>query len=191
MKFYLITILCIILTSCSKKTHISDAIQTSTKLQEDNDSIGMRDLLSIDKSVTTTNIDLDTTISITGKPLFGTFNLKDSIGSFENDDLIIGFTKDKAGLSVGFKASPKVKTVKAHYHQKSLTQNNIFKTDNSQLNTLKKITIQHDSASNHVADDRGSTNIMGNLKATIVWVIILLIAVVVGFFILKRKLLRF
>jgi len=160
-------------------------------LQENNDSIGIRNLLSIDKSVITTNIDLDTTISISGKPLLGSFNLKDSIESFENDDLIIGFTKDKSGLSISFKASPKVKTVKAHYHQKSLTQNNIFKTDNSQLNTLKKTTIQHDSTSNHVADDRSSTNIMGNLKSTIVWIIILLIAVVVGFFILKRKLLRF
>lgn len=189
MRFYLITTLCIILTSCSKKTHISDTTHTSTALQNTNDSIGIRNLWSIDKSITTTNIDLDTSILITGNPLLGSFNLKDSTESFENDDLTIDFTKDKSGLKIAFKASPKTKIVEAHYHQKSVTQNNILKADNSQLKTLKKTIIQHDSTFNHVADHRDPTGVMSNLKSTIVWIIILLIVAVIGFFILERKLL--
>jgi len=180
-----------VLISCSKKTHISDAVQTSFKFQAIGDSIGKRNLLSIDRSMITTSIDLDTSISITGKPLSGSFNLKDSAGHFENDDLIIDFTRGKYPLDIAFKASPKTKTVKAHYHQKNTIQNNILKTDDSQLSVVKQTNIQHDSTYNHVADHRDPTGAMSNIKSTIIWIIILLIAGVVGFFILKRKLLWF
>lgn len=177
------------LTSCSKKTHISDTVQTSSRVQEIGDSIGQRNLLNIDRSVITTNTDLDTSISITGKPLSGSFNLRDSAEHFENDDLTIDFRRGKSGLDIAFKASPKTKIIEAHYHQKSVAQNNIIKTDDSQLSVARKTDIQRDSTVNHVADHRDPTGAMSNMKSTVIWIIILLIAGVIGFFILKRKLL--
>lgn len=190
MKIYLMLSFCAIFISCSKKTHTADLTHTTSKIQEFKDSVNDRNSLTIDKSVTITNIDLDTVIPIAAHPLLGSFNLKDSSGHFENNDFSIDFTTDKLGLNVIFKASPKLKTILAHYHQKSVTQNNILKTDQSKLNTVKKTDIQRDSIDKHVSDQRDPTSVIGNLKSTIEWILILLITAVIGYLIVKKKLIR-
>ncbi|MFD2870845.1 hypothetical protein ACFS5N_00105 [Mucilaginibacter ximonensis] len=189
MKIYLILAFCAIFISCSKKTHTADSTHATSKIQEFKDSVNDSNLLTIDKSVTTTNMDLDTAIVITGHSLLGNFNLQDSSGHFENNDLTIDFTTDKLGLNIAFKASPKSKVINAHYHQKSVIQNNVLKTDKSKLSTVRKTDIQRDSTYKHIAD-QSDPSVISNLKSTIGWIIILLMIGTIVFFLVKKQLLK-
>lgn len=77
----------------------------------------------------------------------------------------------------------------AHYHQKSVIQNNVLKTDQSKLSTVRKTDIQRDSTYKHIADQRDSS-VISNLKSTIGWIIILLMIGTIVFFLVKKQLLK-
>ncbi|GAA4093068.1 hypothetical protein [Mucilaginibacter panaciglaebae] len=159
-------------------------------LEKTIDSIGKQNLLYQDKSIIMTEAKLDTSITVIGKPLSGNVNLNDSAKHFENDDLSIDFTVDKSGLNLAFKASPKPRTIIVHYHQKTTRQNNIVKTEDSQLSVQKKTKLQQDSAYTHIADHQDPSLATNSIKSAIIWVIILLAIVAIGFFVIKRNLFR-
>lgn len=188
MKIYLTIILCVLLISCSKKTHVLSKTQTSSHLQEAKDSIGKKNLLSRDKSIIITNSDLDTTITINSKSLSGSFNFNDSVKHFENDDLTIDFKKDKSGSNITFKAFPKVKKINARYHQQIIKQNDITQTEDSQLIIKTKVKSQLDSVYNHVVDHQDPAVAVNNIKTAVIWIIFLLILATTGFCMLKKRL---
>ena len=187
MKAYQTIIFCIFFISCSKKTHVLNKAQTSSHLQKTTNSVNKKNLLYRDKSIITTDIDLDTSIRVTGKPLLGSFNLTHWDKHFENDDLSIDFVTDKLGSDIAFKAYPKEKTVNARYHQKTTKQNDIIKTDVSKLSIWKKAKLQQDSIYTHIVDHQDPTIAVNSIKSAAIWVIIVLIIAATGFFVLKRR----
>jgi len=188
MKIYLTLTFCIIFISCSKKLHVLTKSQTQLNLQETIDSIGKQNLLYKDKSVITTDADLDTSIAVIGTPLSGRISFNDSAKHFENDDLSIDFMKDKSGLNLAFKASPKPRTIIAHYHQRTTKQNDIVKTEDSELKIQRKTKLQQDSAYTHVTDHQDPSFATNGFKSATIWLIVLLIMIAIGFFVIKRKL---
>lgn len=186
MKRYLIIPL-LLLLSCSKKSHLLNQLQTSTHFTSTKDSSGAKNQFSVDKSVITSTIDLDTMITVKSRQLSGALNTADSVKHFENDDLNIDFQQDQSGSSFSFIIKPKVKPVHVQYHYKTITQNNITQSENSKSASLVKSTFLKDSINKQVYDKRDAVISPDNIKSVIICVIVLMILATACFVVLKRK----
>ena len=176
-----------LLFGCAKKTHIIESSKTSNHVKETSDSTGKLDLLTWDRSVTVTKIDLDTAIQLIGNTLTGALDSDDLVKHYENNDLSIDFTRDKSGLNIFFKATPKSKIVNARYHKQTTTQNNIAQSEKSQSRVGKKSESAQDSTYTHLIDHRDSSSSISSIKSVIIWSVVLLILVTVIYYIIVKK----
>jgi|GEM_PF-4344001 len=187
MKIFVPIIVFLCFFSCSKKTHTLKQGETFSHLKKQFDSLKKKNLLSVDKSTITTNIDLDTSILVKGSSLSGYYSFTDTTRHFENADLSIDFKKDVSGAKVLFTALTKSKAVIAKYHRKTIAQNDIVKAKNAESNMRKTTDFQLDSTHKYVSDQREPTPGTSAVKSIIIWLTVLLVVAAACIIIIKKK----
>jgi len=168
---------CVLLSACSKKTHIVDNNTLVHQFKNTTDSLVNKTSTITDKTVTFISRSIDTNIIITGKALSGyllpsKLPGKDTSAYFENEDLKLFLHIDRAGKATAT-AIPKTKTIKAQVFEQKVVYNHIEKRDAANMHTKNHSEVKTSLAAKHTQKETtGSTSFSFSL------IIVLLLACV-------------